>query len=222
MKIKNASTFELTENLKYIPHLDAAFELAQSLKYIPNIDAVILFGSTVRDELHKKSDIDIFLMFDSPNNPEIGEEGLEAQKIAVKIENKYNLQNPFSFVFFNRKESADSDFLWEVVKDGITLYCKTDLILGQKEFLKPAAFISYTYGDILPKDKMFVKRQLYGYRVKKKHKDKEYISEREGIVSKYGKKMGRATFIIEAKKVDEILLLFDEKKVKYSLTKIWI
>lgn len=222
MKIKNASTFELTENLKYIPHLDAAFELAQSLKYIPNIDAVILFGSTVRDELHKKSDIDIFLMFDSPNNPEIGEEGLEAQKIAVKIENKYNLQNPFSFVFFNRKESVDSDFLWEVVKDGITLYCKTELILGQKEFLKPAAFISYTYGDIPPKDKMFVKRQLYGYRVKKKHKDKEYISEREGIVSKYGKKMGRATFIIEAKKVDEILLLFDEKKVKYSLTKIWI
>lgn len=222
MNIKDAYEFELAQSLKNIPHLDASFELAQSLKDIPNIEAVILFGSTVKDELHKKSDIDIFLKFDSPNNPEIGEEGLEAQKIAVKIENKYNLQNPFSFVFFNRKESVDSDFLWEVAKDGITLYCKTGLILGQKEFLKPAAFISYTYGDILPKDKMFVKRQLYGYKVKKKHKDKEYISEREGIISKYGKKMGRATFIIEAKKVDEILLLFDERLVKYSLTKIWI
>jgi len=222
MNIKDDFDFELTQILKEVPHLDAAFELAQNLKDIPNMEAVILFGSAVKNELHKKSDIDIFLMFDSPNNPELGEEGLKAQTIAFKVEKKYNLQNPFSFVFFNRKESVDSDFLWEVVKDGITLYCKTDLILGQKEFLKPAAFISYTYGDIPPKDKMYVKRQLYGYKVKKKHKDKEYVSEREGIISKYGKKMGRATFIIEAKKVDEILLLFDERLVKYSLTKIWI
>jgi predicted nucleotidyltransferase len=221
MNIKDTS-LELPQNLLDLPNIGAAFELAQNLKDIPHIEAVILFGSAVKDELHKKSDIDIFLMFDSPDNPEIGEEGLQAQKIAVKIENKYNLKNPFSFVFFNRRESIDSDFLWEVAKDGITLYCKSELILGQKEFLKPAAFISYAYGDIPPKDKMYVKRQLYGYKVKKKHKNKEYVSEREGIISKYGKKMGRATFIIEAKKVDEILLLFDEKKIKYSLTKIWI
>lgn len=202
---------------------DAAFELAQNLKDIQGIEAVILFGSAAKNEMHKKSDIDIFLMFNLPNkNPEIGEEGVKAQKTAVKIENKYNLQNPFSFVFFNRGESIDSDFLWEVAKDGITLYCLPELVLGQKEFLKPAAFISYTYGDIPQKDKMFVKRQLYGYKVTKKHKDKEYISEREGIVNKYGKKLGRATFIIEAKKTDEILKLFDERRVKYSLTKIWI
>ena len=202
---------------------DAAFELAQNLKEIHGIEAVILFGSAAKDEMHKKSDIDIFLIFNLPDkNPEIGEEGREVQKIAVEIENKYKLQNPFSFVFFNRSESIDSDFLWEVVKDGITLYSRPEFILGQKEFLKPAAFISYTYGDIPQKDKMFVKRQLYGYRTKKQLKGKEYISEREGIVSKYGKKLGRATFILDAKKTDEILKLFEEKRVKYSLTKIWI
>jgi len=201
---------------------NAAFELSQNLKNIKYIEAVILFGSAVKGEMHKKSDIDIFLMFNSPNNPEIGEEGKEAQKIAIKIGNKYNLKNPFSFVFFNKGESIDSDFLWEVVKEGITLYCKPELILGKKKFLKPAALISYTYGKIPQKDKMFVKRQLYGYKVKKKHKNKEYISKREGIIKEYGKKMGRATFIIEAKKTDEILKLLDEKGVKYSLTKIWI
>lgn len=201
---------------------NAAFELAQNLKNLKDIEAVILFGSAAKGEMHKKSDIDIFLMFNSANNPEMGKEGREAQRIAIKIENKYKLQNPFSFVFFNRGESIDSDFLWEVVKDGITLYCKPELILGQKEFLKPAALISYTYGKIPQKDKMFVKRQLYGYKVKTEHKGKKYISEREGIISKYGKKLGRATFIIEAKKTDEILELFDEKGVKYNLTKIWI
>lgn len=201
---------------------NAAVELAQNLKNLPDLEAIILFGSAVKEEMHKKSDIDILLVFDSPGNPEIGEEGKEAQKTAIEIENKYSLKNPFSFVFFNLGESIDSDFLWEVTKDGEILYCKTEMVLGRKDFLKPAAFISYTYGEIPAKDKMFVKRQLYGYKVKKKHKNKEYISEKEGIISKYGKKMGRATFIIAAKKVDDIIRLFEEKHVKYNMARIWI
>ncbi len=201
---------------------NAALELAQNLKNLPDLEAIILFGSAVKEEMHKKSDIDILLVFDSPGNPEIDEEGKEAQKTAIEIENKYSLKNPFSFVFFNLGESIDSDFLWEVTKDGEILYCKTEMVLGREDFLKPAAFISYTYGEIPAKDKMFVKRQLYGYKVKKKHKNKEYISEKEGIISKYGKKMGRATFIIAAKKVDDVIRLFEEKHVKYNMVRIWI
>jgi len=38
----------------------AAFELAHNLRDMQNLEAVILFGSAVKDEMHKKSDIDIF------------------------------------------------------------------------------------------------------------------------------------------------------------------
>ncbi len=69
---------------------------------------------------------------------------------------------------------------------------------------------------------MFIERRLYGYRVKKMHNNKEYISEKEGMVSKHGKKVGRATFIIENEKIDSIMELFQEKKVFYSLNRIWI
>lgn len=44
----------------------------------------------------------------------------------------------------NRDGNLDSDFLWEVAKDGIVLYSRPELLLGQKENLKTAAFISYT------------------------------------------------------------------------------
>ena len=56
MNIKDGYDFELAQNLKEVPHLDAAFELAQNLKDIPYIEAVILFGSAVKNELHKKRD----------------------------------------------------------------------------------------------------------------------------------------------------------------------
>jgi predicted nucleotidyltransferase len=201
---------------------EIAFELAQKLGEINTLETVILFGSASREEMHKKSDIDILLIFGSAGDPELGEEGKLVHKIAGEIEKIHELDNPFSFVFMNRNEKLDSDFLWEVAKDGNVLFTRPELILGKKDNLNPAAFISYTFGNIPAKNKMYVKRRLYGYQVKSIHQGKEYLSKGEGIIEKHGKKMGRATFIIEAAYVEEILDLFMEKKVKYKLTKIWI
>lgn len=199
-----------------------AFELAQKLGEIDSLDMVILFGSASRDEMHKKSDVDILLLFDTEGDPELDDQGKLVHQIAGEIEKKHNMDNPFSFVFMNRNEKLDSEFLWEVAKDGIVLYTHPELIIGKKDNLNPAALISYSFGNIPPKNKMYVKRRLYGYQVKSTHKGKEYLSKGKGIIEKYGKKMGRATFIIDSKHVDEILDLFTEKKVKYKLTKIWI
>lgn len=201
---------------------NSAFELAQKLGEIDTLKEAILFGSASRGEMHKKSDVDILLIFDTEHDPELGEEGDRVHKIAGEIEKKQNMDNPFSFVFMNKNENLDSEFLWEVVKDGIVLYAPPEIILGQKDNLKPAAFFSYTFGDILAKDKMFVKRKLYGYKVKSVHKDKEYLNEGKGIVQEHGKKMGRATFLIDIAYVDDILNLFKEKKVKYKLSKVWL
>ena len=199
-----------------------AFELAQKLGEIDTLKEAILFGSASRGEMHKKSDIDILLIFDTKHDPELGEEGPRVHKIAGEIEKTHNMDNPFSFVFKNKNENLDSEFLWEVTKDGIVLYAPPELILGQKKYLKPAAFISYTFGDIPAKDKMFVKRKLYGYKVKSVHKGKEYLNEGKGMVQEHGKKMGRATFLIDKEHVDDIVNLFKKYKVQYKLSKVWV
>lgn len=199
-----------------------AFKLAQRLSEIDYIEMVVLFGSAAREEMHKKSDIDILLLFNAPEDPEIGEEGNMVHQIAGEIEKQYNLDNPFSFVFMNRKEELDTDFLWEVAKDGIVLYAHPESILGKKDNLKPAAFVSYVFGEIPAKDKMYVKRKLYGYQVKSTHQGKEYLNEGKGIIQEHGKKMGRATFLINSDHLDDVLDLFHDKKVKYKLTKVWV
>lgn len=200
----------------------AALELAQKLREVPYLEAVILFGSAARDEMHKKSDIDILLLFDCPHNPETSDEASMVQRMAGQIEMKYELKNSFSFVFLNRGEKLDSDFLWKTARDGIMLYCRPEKLLGQEEYLKPMALISYQFGEIASKNKMYVKRRLYGYRVQKTIKGKEYVSEGKGIVTEHGRKIGRATFIINARKSNEIIKLFEEKGVKYSISKIWL
>jgi len=200
----------------------AALELAQKLREIGYLEAIILFGSAARDEMHKKSDIDILLLFNSPHNPETGEEASMVHRMAGEIEMEYKLENSFSFVFMNRGEKLDSDFLWEVARDGMMLYCKVEKLLGQEEYLKPMALISYQFKGMAPKDKMYVKRRLYGYQVRKNIEGKEYLSEGKGIVTEDGRKIGRATFMIDAEKSKEIIELFEGRGVKYSIRKIWV
>lgn len=210
-----------TTTINVVP---AAVELAQSLKSIPTLEAIILFGSAATKAMHKKSDIDLLLLFSADHNPETGDEGKLVYQHAREIERTHKLENPFSFVFVNRGEEVDSAFLWEVAKDGQVLYCTPESILGMVELghLKPAMFISYTLGRIPPKDRMYIDRQLYGYAVKRVHKGKEYVSEKEGLIPRYGKKLGRATFIIDAQKSDDVVRLFNEKSVVYTVTKVWI
>lgn len=198
------------------------FELSRKLRKIPTLESVVLFGSAARGEMHKKSDVDILLIFNADHDPEIGDEGSLVHKISGELEKEYYMDNPFSFVFMNKMDELDSEFLWEVAKDGVVLYTLPGSILGKEEYLQPSAFISYTFSNLAAKDKMFVKRQLYGYKVKSVHDGKEYVNEGKGIVQEYGKKMGRATFLIDASHVDEVLELFQEKKVQYKISKIWV
>ncbi|MEN6292095.1 MAG: nucleotidyltransferase domain-containing protein, partial [Methanobacterium sp.] len=189
---------------------------------IPTLESVVLFGSAARGEMHKKSDVDILLIFNANHDPEIGDEGSLVHKISGEVEKEYHMDNPFSFVFMNKMDELDSEFLWEVAKDGVVLYTLPGSILGKEEYLQPSAFISYTFSNLPAKDKMFVKRKLYGYKVKSVHDGKEYVNEGKGIVQQYGKKMGRATFLIDDSHVDEVLDLFQEKKVQYKISKIWV
>ena len=78
----------------------AIIEFCKRSKKIPNLVGVVLFGSALEGKLTKKSDIDLGLVFNCKHNPEVGKEMKITKKFATKIEEKYKLENPFSFVFF--------------------------------------------------------------------------------------------------------------------------
>lgn len=72
-----------------------AFELAQRLGEIDTLEMAVLFGSAAREETHKKSDIDILLLFDADHDPELGFEGNQVHKLADEIEKLMIWKIPF-------------------------------------------------------------------------------------------------------------------------------
>ena len=208
------------------PIYAAVLSLVQAIKSLPTLEAVILFGSAATGEMHKKSDIDLLLLFNADHNPELGEEARYIHAHAGEIERTYKLENPFSFVFVNRGEQIDTDFLWEVARDGLMLYGRPEALLGRETYLTltPVSIISYSLSGIPRKDRVFVERKLYGYHARQTYKEKEYAIERGGIVTQalHGKRLSRGALIIDARSADGVLHLFNERSIGHTVIKAWI
>jgi len=178
---------------------------------IPNLEGVVAFGSAVTGDVSKKSDIDLLLVFDVDHNPEVGKEAKLSHEIASSISIKYDLPYPFSFVFVNKANMKDteSDFLWEVTKEGIVIWGKPQDILMKKPHpsLEPLVLIRYSVKRLNEKNRRKILRWLY--------------TSKKKIIDKKNEKLGPGVLLIKAKKFKEIKKVFDEFAVKYSVKKFW-
>lgn len=186
-------------------------DFIEKAKEIPNLIGVILFGSAVTGDVSKKSDIDLLLITQSDHNPELGEESSKAHRITSEISKKYDLKHTFSLTFYNlsNEKDIDSDFLWEVCKDGIMLWGDPNFVLGKKikEALTPKFLCTYSLKELEDKDKRAVIRKLYESRSK-------LIGKEE--------KVSAGVLLIDAKKEPQLKEIFEECNVtNYRIKKIW-
>ena len=196
----------IPEKLK-LPLID----FADNASKIPNLVGVILFGSAATGDLSKKSDIDLLLVFDTNHDPELGKEAEIAHEIASNISAKYDLSYPFSFVFVNKRNmgEVESDFLWNVVKEGVVVWGKPQDILMKTPHpsLEPLMLIRYSVKELNEKDKRKILRWLY--------------TSKKRIIGKRKEKLGPGVLLVKAEKFEEIKKVFDEFNVKYSVKKFW-
>ena len=178
---------------------------------IPNLAGIIAFGSIVKGDMSKKSDIDLLLVFNINHDPEVGKEAEVAHEIASHISIKYDLPYPFSFIFVNKANMKDteSDFLWNVTKEGIIIWGKPQDILMKEPHptLEPLVLMRYSVKKLDEKDKRKLLRWLY--------------TSKKRIINKKNERLGPGVLLISAKKFEEIKKIFDEFDLKYSIKKFW-
>ena len=194
-------------------------------KEIPNLKVVVLFGSVTKGEFHKKSDIDMLLLFNAKQNPEIGEEGKTAHKIASDVLTAHNVPHSFSFVMENINDPhLDTQFLRTVVNEGIIIWAlpETKILKEKHPNMEPSTIFSYSLTSLTPKDKMAVHRALYGYKVEKTVKGKKYCNETQGIVGEHGEKLGDGVIMVPSREAKAVTLFFRSRNVKYKKKEIWM
>lgn len=191
---------------------------------VPNLRAAVLFGSAVTGEFRRKSDVDVLLLFDTDHNPELGPEAEAALELGAEIAGRYDLAHSFSFVMENLRDSTlDPHFLWEVAREGIVIWADPALILVSEPHsrLEPALLVTYSTQGMTSRDKGALHRALYGYRVEKKVGDKVYVSEKQGLIERVGRRLGPGVVIIPARAADRLVGLLEKHRASYTSTKVW-
>lgn len=201
----------------------AVIDFTAAAHQIPHLVSIVLFGSILERDVNKKSDIDLLLIFDTPENPETGEELKTAITIGGKITQKNQLENSFGFITVNlqKEEGTDPEFLEKVGREGVTIWTKGIKLLPTTiSSLRPKVLLVYTTSNLNAKQRVTLHRKLYGYKTTTRQKGKEYKVESVGVVGKYGQKIGSNAVLIDFKnapKVEAILKEFNLALKRYSL-----
>lgn len=191
---------------------------------IPGLVSAILYGSAVRGELHAKSDVDVLLLFDTDHDPELGAEATIAQQIGQTAAWRTHCPYTFSFVINDVKNlrQLDSDYLWNITKEGIVIWSRPQYLLDSHELpLEPYLIITYDLSKTSPKDKRAVHRALYGYRTRRIVAGKVYESTSLGLVRGKIRRLAAGVILAPANQADKILDALRARGVPTRQTKVW-
>lgn len=185
---------------------------------IPGLTHAILFGSVARGEADRRSDIDLCLVFRTRGDPERGKGLRVARDIAEGIEEKHDVRFAFTV---NRLRDLDAGLLENLCKEGLLVWGKPLVTDTKRLGLKPFVILSYDISRLPSSEKVRIHRMFHGYRTVRRYKEKEYVSEKEGLIkSAGGRIIGRGVVMFPAERMKYVTGAFD-KRVRYSLVLVW-
>lgn len=197
---------------------DLIFKFARHAS-MDEVAYIFLFGSVAKGDADRRSDVDILVVLDTFDK-DFEDMGAKARisELALTFEKEYD--RGIQVIFTNKNyESLDQHFIEEVLKEGMILYAKSPSIEIQGLTIEPYAMIMFTLENLNSRDKMKVKRILYGQKTRKVVKGKSYESVKTGIIqSLQGLRIGPGAVLLPQKKAS--ILENELKKLKLTLKRV--
>ncbi len=200
---------------------DFISQLLDNKLIFEHVRKIILFGSIVRGDYNKKSDIDIFI--DITNITEKEKINLSIKKEIHKFETRAektwflrSINLPFKLIVDNIENEKWKELREEILNYGIIIYGKSEKTTNQ---LKHKILINYELNRVSQKRKMSFLRKMYGYIIKKEKK--EY--PQQGLIHRIdAKKIGSNALIVSANDWLNVKKLLKEEKVAYTVHDVWL
>jgi len=185
-----------------------------------NVEGVLLialYGSVARGEHDKRSDIDILMVYESREAQERAYEKM--MRLLPELDAKVQLHE----TNVEDMETEDRNFIENVFREGLVLMAKPALKIPVERILslKPFSLFTYSVKGLEQSKIMALRRALYTYRGKKKVGEKEYEYTYNGIVSKYGRKLGKSCFIVPNEAAKSVRAIFERLNIPYEETTVW-
>ena len=171
------------------------------------IASAYIFGSAVRNELDKESDIDIFINCEE-SDEEFILKAAEAARKKFVVSKDFDKWKAFNFthkISIKAGPIGEWELRESIESEGIEIFSKN---VKQENMERVVIFLFE-----LPKDKKYylkIKRELFG-RVEKAYRS-------DGIITKYGgKQIGSSIFIVPKSAQSNLIKIMHDKKIRFSM-----
>lgn len=199
-------------NYKELIAFASAF-VAFVLPKLENIKEIILFGSVVRWEADKSSDIDLFFNIENKRDEEAIKRTIKKELSRFYVS---KMAETFLFKGIRSKIKVNIGNLeeWElkrsIISDGIVLYGKyKETPQNLKGFV---LFNINPVKDIARRNKLI--RKLFG------RKEKNYSTK--GVLENInGKKLSPSSFYVPLENTNQIIKILNEEKINYIFFEFW-
>jgi predicted nucleotidyltransferase len=183
-------------------------------KKVPKLECIILFGSMVRDEADKRSDIDLLLVFDSGNPKSYLSEIISIiTSLKPHREIKPTITNLTDY---------DEEFLQTVMREGKVLWGKV-IVTTNNLLLKPYKLISYDLTSLRPSKKVKISRLIHGYESKKMINGNLKHYKYTGLRDKYDVIIiSKNTLLLPDKYSKSFLNNLKKYHVSYEIRQVWL
>jgi predicted nucleotidyltransferase len=190
----------------------------KTLYGIPGVVLLALYGSVARGEHDRRSDIDLLMVYESRGAQ------AHAYDTVLKVLSDLDAKIQLHETNIEDMASEDSVFVENVLREGIVLFAKPSFKIPVEKVLslKPYSLFTYSVKGLKQKQVMALRRALYTYRWAKKVEGKKYSYEYRGVVSRYGKKLGKSCFVVPNEIAKNVRSIFERIGVPYEEITIWL
>lgn len=181
---------------------------------------IIFFGSVVRGDFSKNSDLDLFIDLHSPSDQKKIQELLkrEIDKFELRCERTWLLRGinlPIKVLVGDLQQERWKELREEILNYGKTVYGRFE---QKPEQLEPKALIQYHLKKLSAKDKMSFLRELYGYATLKGRK--KYLQK--GLIQEIkGEKIGPNVLLVDSENIVKVRKLCQEYNLDCLVREVW-
>lgn len=197
------STSELSEKLAAV---------VEGLYRLRGLVLVALYGSVARGEHDRRSDIDVFALFDSRKSHEENLKNLADVLGVIDVKVHVHVSNMEDI------GGEDWTFIDSVLRDGVILMAKPPLKIPVERVLnlKPYSIFRFSTRGLSPKDAVRLRRALFSHVERKRVKGQMREYKYEGIIRDERAKLGKGALIVPNELAKYVREVFKRLNIEYE------